>query len=232
MLTDKITYGLVVVGRKRATIGYIRGTLIHIIKEFTSGVHGKHKQGGQSQARFERQTEEEEKKFYRRLIKHMNQEFLSIKNLRSIFVGGAGNSKKKFVKDKNIDYRLKPIIMDTIDLPYDGGYEGIRALVNKMSDQLIDLRYTREKQIVQKFLGELSIDSGLAIYGYEEIKKALLNNAVSILIISEGLKNLNDFMALAIKNRIQVEIISKETEEGEMVYKSFGGIVAIARYST
>ena len=231
MLLDKDTYGLVVVGRKRASIGYLKGKQIKIIKDFSSGIPSKHSAGGQSQRRFERLIQERETRFYRRLIKHVNQKFLQFKNLRAIFVGGAGNSKKKFVKDKNIDYRLKPIIQDTIDLPYDGGYEGIRALVNQLSDQLIDLQYSRERQIVQKFLLELSLDHGLAIYGYEEIKKALTANAINELIISEGFKNVNDFLSIAHKNGVHVEIISKETEAGEMIYKSFGGIVALARYN-
>ena len=230
MLLNKDTYGLVVVGRKRASIGYIKGKQICLIKDFSSGIPSKHGAGGQSQRRFERSFQEKETRFYRRLIKHMNQEFLQSKNLKAIFVGGAGNSKKKFVKEKMIDYRLKPIIQDTIDLPYDGGYEGLRALANQLSNQLIDLQYSREKKIVQEFLEELSSDKGLAIYGYEEIKKALSANAVSKLIISEGFKDTDEFLSIALKNRVHVEIISNETEGGEMIY-SFGGIVALARYS-
>ena len=54
---------------------------------------------------------------------------------------------------------------------------------------------------------------------------------VSLLISSEGFENINDFLSIALKNGVQVKIISKETEEGEMIYTSFGGIVALARYS-
>lgn len=230
MLLDKDTYGLVVVGRKKASIGYLKGKQIHGIKDFSSGIPSKHGAGGQSQRRFERIIQEKELRFYRRLIKYMNQKFLQFKNLKAIFVGGAGNSKNKFIKEKNIDYRLKSIIQDTIDLPYDGGYEGIRALVNKLSDQLIDLEYSKERHLVQEFLKQLSIDSGLAIYGYEEIKKALFGNIVSKLIISERFEKPIEFLSIAHKNGVHVEIISVETEEGEMIYNSFGGIVAIARY--
>ncbi|MFW9970730.1 MAG: hypothetical protein ACFFDF_11080 [Candidatus Odinarchaeota archaeon] len=102
-------------------------------------------------------------------------------------------------------------------------------MVNRLSDKLADLKYSKERKIVQKFLKELSIDSGLAIYGYEEIKKSLLANAVSKLIISEGFKKINDFLPNAHKNEVKVEIISKETEQGEII-QSFGGIVAFARY--
>jgi len=231
MLKEKVTYGLVVIGRKRATIGYIRGTQIQILKEFSSDVHSKQSAGGQSQKRFERLMQEGEKRFYRKVIKYINQEFLQIENLTGIFVGGAGNSKKKFIQDKYIDYRLKPLIQDTIDLPYDGGYEGIRELIKKSSNLMVGIRYNLEKKLVQKFLKELAKDSGLAIYGYKEVKKAVIHNKVKILILSEGVENSKYFISIANKNGIQVEIISKETEEGEMIYKSFGGIVALDRHN-
>ena len=160
----------------------------------------------------------------------MNLDFLQIENLRGIFIGGAGNSKKKFIQDKYIDYRLKPLIQDTIDLPYDGGYEGIRALKNKALTQMVGIRYNLEKKLVQEFLEELSKDSGLAIYGYREVKKALIHKTVKILILSEGLEDIDVLISLANKNGIQVEVISKETEEGEMIYKSFGGFVALAHH--
>ena len=230
MLKDKKTYGLVVVGRKRATIGYINGTRIHHLKDFSSGIPGKHGAGGQSQRRFERLIQEAELLFYRRIIEFMNHEFLRFESLEAIFIGGAGNSKKKFAIDKNIDYRLKSKIRDTIDLPYDGGYEGLRALVNKISNQITYIQYVKEKESVQEFLEELSKDRGLALYGYEEIKKALIGNNVRSLIYSEGFQIKDDFTSIAVKNGVQVKKISKETEEGEMICKSFGGIVALARY--
>ena len=94
MLLNKDTYGLVVVGRKRASIGYIKGKQIEIIENLSSGIPSKHGAGGQSQRRFERSIQEKETGFYRRLIKHMNQEYLRFKNLKAIFVGGADKSSK------------------------------------------------------------------------------------------------------------------------------------------
>jgi peptide chain release factor subunit 1 len=232
MLENNLTYGLIVIGGKRATIGYISGTKPHIIKNFNSGIPSKHRKGGQSNPKFDREHLIKVRRFIRRMINHVNKEFLKLENVKAIFIGGAGNLKKKFLKDKNIDYRIRPLFKTPVDLAYDGGYEGIRALLNKISDKITDLQFSKEKQLIQKFLNEVSTDSGLAIYGYEEVKQALIYNTVKILIISKGLENVNDFMPLANKNSVQVEIISKETEEGEMLYKAFGGIAAIARYST
>jgi peptide chain release factor subunit 1 len=115
MLSPKETYGLIVVGRAEAAVGYIRGIQIEIIREYTSGIHGKFSAGGQSQRRFERLIEEGEKAFYRRISDDVNKIFIEMEDLRGIFVGGPGQSKDKFVSDESLDYRLRDKILDTVD---------------------------------------------------------------------------------------------------------------------
>ncbi|MFX1258656.1 MAG: peptide chain release factor aRF-1 [Promethearchaeota archaeon] len=280
MLSPKETYGLIVIGRKESAVGYIKGNHVEIVREFTSGIHGKHRAGGQSQRRFERVIEEGEKRFYRRISEEISKLFLSMEDLNGIFIGGPGPSKEKFVNDESLDYRLREKILDTVDIGY-GGVEGIRALIEKVKDKIENVKYIREKLIMQRFMKEISIDSGLAIYGLKEIQNALNYSAVDILIFSEKLdsykikleclncgykesrtarehelKNLeatiqeescpkcnsNTFNIIGKNSLIEelgeiaettgtdVEIISSETEEGEMLYSTFGGIVAILRY--
>ena len=280
MLTPKETYGLIVVDRKKAAVGYIKGNRREIVKEFTSGIHGKHSQGGQSQRRFERLNEEQELAFYRRISEVINDIFLGFEDLQGIFVGGPGPSKEKYVKDESLDYRLQQKIIDVADIGY-GGREGIRALVDKVKDQIENVKYIREKDIVQKLMKNISSDTGLAAYGIEEIQKALNYGAVDTLLLSEkldlfsiktGCSNCdhdeykivkegliekvkseaqdascpkcgsNSFKIIAIKSMIEelgeiaestgasVEIVSNETEEGEILYGTFGGIAALLRY--
>jgi peptide chain release factor subunit 1 len=280
MLTPSETYGLLVIGRAESAIGYIKGNKVEIIKEFTSGIHGKFRAGGQSQRRFERLIEEGEKQFYRRISETVNQLFLPMEDLRGIFIGGPGQSKEKFVKHESLDYRLRDKILDVVDLGY-GGTEGIRALIEKIKDQINDVKYIREKQVMQRFMKEISIDSGLASYGLEDIQKALNYGVVDTLILSEKLSlfkvtlecsncgysehntikelkledfeskiqdescpecNSNSFNMTETKSIIdelgeiaeaigaEVDILSTETEEGEMLYSTFGGIAAILRY--
>ena len=134
---------------------------------------------------------------------------------------------------------------------------------------------------MERFLKEISIDSGLATYGIDEVQKALNYNAVDTLIFSEDLNmykvriecsnceytefrtvkenelmkieskiqeescpkcSSNTFNTVGMKSIIEelgevaettgteVEIISSETEYGEMLSSTFGGIVAILRY--
>lgn len=189
MLKPKETYGLIVVGRAESAVGFIRGTQIEIIREFTSGIHGKFSAGGQSQRRFERLIEEGEKAFYRRISDEVNKLFLEMEDLQGIFIGGPGQSKDKFVSDESLDYRLREKIIDVVDLGY-GGSEGIRALVEKVKDKIENVKYIKESQVMQKFYKEISNDTGMAIYGLNEVQKALNIGAVEILILSEKLDTL------------------------------------------
>ncbi len=280
MLQTKETYGLIVVGRKEAAVGYLTGNHVEIVREFTSGVHGKHRAGGQSQKRFERQMEEAETRFYRRISDEVNKLFLSIEVLQGIFIGGPGPSKEKYVNDESLDYRLRDKILDVVDLGY-GGREGIRALIEKIKDQIANVKYIKEKEVMQLFLNEISNDTGMATYGLEEVQKALNMGAVDKLILSEKLDTfqvniecsncnykesrtarekelgkseitiqdescpecssnsfnivntvllIEELGSIAETMGTEVIIISPETEEGEMLYSTFGGIVAVLRF--
>jgi len=280
MLETKETYGLLCIGRKEAAVGYLRGKHVEIVRDFTSGVHGKHRAGGQSQKRYERQMEEAETRFYRRISEEVNKLFLGLEDLQGIFIGGPGPSKEKFVNDESLDYRLQEKILDVVDLGY-SGIEGIRALIEKIKDQIANVKFVREKQVMQSFLKEVSNDTGLVAYGLEEVQKALNMGAVAKLILSEKLDTYQVNIAcanckykesrtarqrelkklkLSIQNEscpecgsntfnvsssvliveelgsiaetmgTEIMIISPETEEGEMLYSTFGGIVAILRF--
>ncbi len=172
MIAPKETYGLLVIGRKESAVGYVRGNHLETVREFTSGIHGKHRAGGQSQKRYERLIEEGEMRFYRRISAEVNELFLSMEDLGGIFIGGPGPSKEKFVNDESLDYRLRDKILDVVDLGYSGA-EGLRALIEKIKDKIANLKYVREKKIMARFLKEISSDSGLATYGLDEVQKAL-----------------------------------------------------------
>ncbi|MFX0072616.1 MAG: peptide chain release factor aRF-1 [Candidatus Hermodarchaeota archaeon] len=280
MLQPKETYGLIVIGRAESAVGYLRGNHVEVVREFTSGIHGKHRAGGQSQRRFERLIEEAEMAFYRRISDETNKLFLSYEDLSGIFIGGPGQSKDKFANDESLDYRLREKIIDVVDLGY-GGAEGIRALIDKIKEKIENVKYIREKQIMQRFMKEISNDTGLATYGLEEVRKSLNMGAVDTLILSEKIDiyhiklscsncgyaenrsssekeliqfenqiqdescpkcNSNTFSIIKKSSMIEelgeiaeatgsdVEILSTETEEGETLYSTFGGIVAILRY--
>ena len=184
MVEEKGAFGIINIENKEAAVGWVRGSHLEVCKTFTSGVHSKHKAGGQSQRRLERLIEEGAQQFYIRVGEYANLIFLEVEDLEGIYVSGAGMSKEKFVNKGVLDYRLKDKVLGFVDVSY-SGEAGIRETVIKIQDKLKDLGYIKEKKIYNRFLTEIVKDTGKATYGEKQVRKALMGGAVQTLLISE-----------------------------------------------
>ena len=188
MLETKETYGLIVIDRSEATIGYLHGKQIVSLKNMQSLVPSKHSRGGQSARRFERLIEIAAHEYFKKVADVANESFLAQKDLKGILVGGPGPTKDYFVKSEYLHYELQKKIVDTFDVGYTDEY-GLKELVEKARESLRHLDLMREKDLMQKLLEEIrKPDGGLSIYGEEQVKNALMIGAVDTLIISEDLR--------------------------------------------
>jgi len=188
MLEQKETYGLIVIDRGEATIGYLHGKRIIPVKNIPSLVPSKHGRGGQSARRFERLIEIAAHEFYKKVADIANESFLSQKSLTGVLVGGPGPTKDYFVKGEYLHYELQNKIIDTFDVGYTDEY-GLKELVEKAREALRDIDLMREKNLMQKLLEEIrQPDGGLAVYGEDHVRNALLIGAVDTLMLSEDVR--------------------------------------------
>ncbi len=194
MLTPKESYGLISIDRSGASWALLRGTGLNIIKTVKSGIMGKHRAGGQSQRRFERLIEQAAHEFLTRSAELTREYFEEIQDLKGIIIGGPGFTKETFAEKGYLKSPLKDKVLGVLDTAY-SGEEGIRALVEKSEDILRNQRLIEEKRLVQRFLGELARDTGLATYGEKQVREALDRGAVEIVLISEGI----DYSRITIK---------------------------------
>ncbi len=187
MLAERDVYGLFLIDRRECTIGILRGKRIETIDHLTSRVPGKHGRGGQSQRRFERLIEIAAHEWFEKCGKKISEIFLAEKDLKGVFVGGPGPTKYYFVEGDYLHYEIKNKIIDIIDTGYTDE-SGLRELVMKISEKMHDLRISQEKRIMKRFLKEITKKkNSLAVYGEDEVRKALEMGALDILLISEGL---------------------------------------------
>lgn len=230
MLEHKEVYGLIVLDRREANIGLLRGTTIKEIRKMTSGVPGKFKTGGQSAARFARIREGMAKEFYKRIGEGANKEFLDMKELKGILIGGPGPTKEEFFDGNYLNNEVKKKVLGLKDLSYTGEF-GLNELVDKSHDLLAKEGIIKEKIIVNKFLELLAKNPGKVAYGLREVKKALEMGAVETLLLSDSLEDdiIEQLEAVAENMGTEVEMISIETKEGAQL-KDLGGIAAILRY--
>ncbi len=181
-----------------------------------------------SQARFARLREMAAHDFYNRIGDCANKEFLSVKNLKGILLGGPGITKEKFENGSYLTTELKKKLITTQDLSYTGEF-GLKELVEKSQDALAEEEIIKEKKLVQEFLLLVKITPKKAVYGEEKTKKALELGAVAKLLISETIEETDELELLANQMGTEVFVISRESEEGQQL-KNLGGVAGILRY--
>src|SRR5919199_906289 len=173
MMKDDKVIGILSIDTQETGIGILTGDHWEVIDSLTSGVAGKHRQGGQSARRFERLRENELNEYYHRVADHVKQVFIDQFNIRGLIVGGPGPTKENFLKEEYLDYRLQKSLIATLDTSY-SGEEGVREILDKAQRDgiLQEYRLMQEKQIMKKFMAEVHSGKGLGIYGIHDVVKA------------------------------------------------------------
>ena len=90
---------LVTVDANEAAIGLYDGENIRIIWEDNSMVPKKHRKGGQSQRRFERDRERALQSWLRHVVEQVSLASDNCPTIKNIIVGGPGMTKDLFVKE-------------------------------------------------------------------------------------------------------------------------------------
>ncbi len=211
LLDESETYGLLVMDRREATIGLLKGKIVESVKRLTSGVPGKTRRGGQSAKRYEHLRELAAHEFFVRIGEHANEIFLNTPKLKGILIGGPGPTKDYFVKEEYLHHEIQNKVLSVFDVSYTEEF-GLHELVDNAAKMLQNLEVMKEKDLVQKFLSEVIKDNGLAAYGEKEVREHLQKGAVKILLISESMESVRvavkctscDFTAEKVSKNLEV----------------------------
>ena len=184
MLKDENMIGFIAIDAKDAGWGLLHGDKLDILSETSSGVAGKHRQGGQSARRFERLREMELNDYYNRVAHTSREHFVDIYPIRGLIISGPGRTKENLIKEEDLEYRLQNMILATLDTSY-AGSEGVREAFAKAQDVLTDYRMVEEKKLVEKLFHDIHYSKGLATYGLKEIIELLKRNVVDTVLITD-----------------------------------------------
>lgn len=202
MLKDEKVIGILAIDTSEAGIGILTGDRWAAIDSLTSGVAGKHRQGGQSARRFERLRDNELNEYYHRVADHAKAVFIDQYNVKGLIVGGPGPTKDNFLKEEYLDYRLQNNILSILDTSYSGD-EGVREIIDKAQKDgiLTEFRVMEEKQLVKKFMAEVHSGRGLGIYGIFDVLKALQSGVADLVIVTNEISYVKlDFKCKSCKN--------------------------------
>jgi peptide chain release factor subunit 1 len=191
MLHEKKTYGLIVIDRREATVGLLRGKHIEELAHLTSTVPGKQRKGGQSAHRFQQLRLIAINEFYTRIGNAASEVFLAVdaKDFEGVLIGGPSPTKEEFESGGYLHHEIQKKIIGLFDVAYTDE-SGLYELFDKAGEALQDLEVVKEKKYMQRFLRELVSDTGLASYGEEQVRKNLLMGSVDTLLLSDELRKL------------------------------------------
>ena len=190
MVKERDAYGVVVIDSSDTVVAIVRGQRMEVLQEFSSGIPGKHRAGGQSARRFERIREQAMNDYFRRIGAHTYKLLANEPGLKGLIIGGPGPTKHDFVEGDYLNYMLKEKILATVDTSYTSE-QGVEEIVSKSQDVMKGVRYLEEKQMVQKFLYEIGHETGLGVYGETQVRKYLNANVVNLLLVSEKMNMLH-----------------------------------------
>ncbi|MBN2459144.1 peptide chain release factor aRF-1 [Candidatus Woesearchaeota archaeon] len=230
MAEHEEAYGMVVMDRRDATIALLKGKTIIPLTSTHSEVPGKIRAGGQSAPRFARLREGAIKDHYKKVADYMKEQFLFMKDLKGILLGGPSTTTNDFLNKGYLTTDVRNKIIAVKDLSYTGDF-GLQELLEKSQDVLSEEEVAKEKALMQKFFGLLSTKAEMVSYGQHQVMQCLLMGAVDTLIISETVdeKLMDEMDKEGQKYGTATEVISTETREGIQL-KEMGGIAAILRY--
>ncbi len=222
------SYGLIVLDHREATFGLLEGAKVTMLKHIKSLVPGKFSKGGQSATRFAREREGLIRDFYKE-IGDIAKSFFFGKGLAGIIIGGPGPAKDNFLESGYLATDLKNIVVGTKSISYTDE-SGLKELVEKSRDVLMNERVVIEKEYVQKLMGSISKNDNLSAYGEDAVRRQLDSGNVELLLISSAFDDIkkNEFYYKAKENQVRVEFISKESSDGQQLY-SLGAVAAILK---
>ena len=154
-----------------------------------------------------------------------------MKDLKGIIIGGPSPTKEGFLNGNYLNEQLKRKVIGMRDLSYTGKF-GMDELVNKSRDLLAKEEIIEEKKVMERFFNLLSKEPNKVVYGSKEVDKALDMGAVEVLLLSEGLDDIDveRYEEKAKTFGADIKIISIDTMEGVQL-RDLGKVAGILRYA-
>ncbi|MBU4070389.1 MAG: hypothetical protein KJ646_05380 [Nanoarchaeota archaeon] len=183
-----------------------------------------------SSQRFHRITEGLTRDFYKRIAEEMKTVFFTMPKLKGILVGGPVPTKDEFLEGKYLTTQLGEKVIGRIDIG-DTDESGLKELVEKSQDILVNQEIMKEKKLLEKFFETLGEKPDMVVRGEHDVKKALEFGAVDSLFLSTKTDKqiAKELKKIAESMGSKIETISIETTEGEQFF-NLSGIGALLRF--
>lgn len=189
LLMDDEAFGFIVMDGNGCLYGTVQGSNREILHKFSVDLPKKHGRGGQSALRFARLRLEKRHNYVRKVAELATQLFVTDgqrPNVQGIVLAGSADFKQELMRSDLFDPRLAKIVVKLIDVSY-GGEQGFNQAIEQAADALANVKLLKEKKLLQKYMEEISVDTGKYCFMVDDTLKALDLGAVEELIVWDNL---------------------------------------------
>jgi peptide chain release factor subunit 1 len=186
LLDDDEKFGFCVVDGNGLLLATVQGNQKEILQRLQVQLPKKHGRGGQSALRFARIREEKRANYVRKVCEMCTQAFISndVPNVKGLFLAGSAQLKVNVIESDIFDSRLSKVVMGMLDVSY-GQDNGLNQAIEQAKDAMGSVRFIQEKKVVSKFFEQISLDTGLFVFGVQDTMKALEVGALECLLLYE-----------------------------------------------
>ena len=215
LLESDARFGVVIMDGNGTLFGVVSGNTRTVLHKFSVDLPKKHGRGGQSALRFSRLREEARHNYVRKVAELASQHFITDNkvNVTGIVLAGSADFKSVLSQSDLLDYRLRPKIVQLVDVSY-GGENGFNQAIELAADSLANVKFVQEKRLIQKYFDEISTETGKYCFGLDDTFRALEMGAVEVLIVWENLEHMRHVFKDS-EGREHVFMLSKEQEDDE-----------------
>lgn len=189
LLMDDEAFGFIVMDGNGTLYGTVQGSNREVLHKFSVDLPKKHGRGGQSALRFARLRLEKRHNYVRKVAELATQLFVpdgQKPNVQGIVLAGSADFKSELMRSDLFDQRLSKIVIKMVDVSY-GGENGFNQAIEMSADTLSSVKLMKEKKLLQKYMDEISQDTGKYCYMVDDTLRALELGAVEDLIIWDNL---------------------------------------------
>lgn len=220
LLEDDEKFGFIIVDGGGALFATLQGNVRTILQKITVELPKKHGRGGQSANRFARLREEKRHNYVRKVAELATQNFITNDrpNVKGLVMAGSADFKTVISESDMFDPRLQAVLVAVYDVSY-GQENGLNQAITQSQDALANVRFVEEKKLITQFFQEISMDTGMVVFGVNDTMKALEMSAIEKVLLFEDV----EYMRYVIKNPVTGEqktwYLNKKQEDDPKYFK-------------
>lgn len=188
MFQEHEKYGFVIIDGTGMMLATLQGNTREVLFRYQVSLPKKHHKGGQSAVRFARLRLEARQNYVTKMEEACRLNFIDRQTnrptVKALFL--AGNADFKLELQKVLEPRLAAIVGGLFQIQY-GGMQGLNHAIEQAGPQLAALPLVHQRAVLSQYFNEIARDTGLFVFGHQQVLAALEQGAVETLLLWDQL---------------------------------------------